>query len=124
MATLRDVAKRAGTSIASVSAVLNTNGRHNIRGSQATRQRIYEAAAELHYTANPLAQSLVTRKTGVLGLVFPYSSAFTDRNPFCTHVMSGIFEEVVRERYNLMLHTAIGDDWNQAEENALIDPRV
>jgi DNA-binding LacI/PurR family transcriptional regulator len=110
--------------MSAVSAVLNTKGRHNIRVSQETRERICAVAAELGYTANPIAQSLVTRKTGVLGLVFPYSRAFTDRNPFCTQVMSGVFEEVVRERYNLMLHTAIGDDWNAADENALLDPRV
>lgn len=124
MATLRDVAQRAGTSVSAVSAVLNTKGRHNIRVSQETRERICAVAAELGYTANPIARSLVTRKTGVLGLVFPYSSAFIDRNPFCTQVMSGVCEEVVRERYNLMLHTAIGDDWNATENNALMDPRV
>ncbi len=124
MATIRDVAKLAGTSVSAVSAVLNSNGRHNIRVGPATRERICVAAAQLGYTANPIAQSLVTRKTGVLGLVFPYSSAFTDRNPFCTQVMSGVFEEVVREKYNLMLHTAIGDDWNDAHEKALLDPRV
>jgi LacI family transcriptional regulator len=124
MATLRDVARLAGTSVSAVSAVLNSNGQHNIRVGQATRERICMVAAQLGYTPNPIAQSLVTRKTGVLGLVFPYSSAFTDRNPFCTQIMSGIFEEVVREKYNLMLHTAIGDDWNDADEKALLDPRV
>src|SRR5206468_7571419 len=86
--------------------------------------RILAAGEELGFTPNPLAQSLVTRKTGVLGLVFPYSTAFVDRNPFCAQIMSGVFEEVVREKYNLMLHTAIGDDWNALSENALIDPRV
>src|SRR5690349_14601329 len=105
-ATIRDVAKKAGTSVGSVSVVLSGSRRHNIRVGPATRERIYAAAAELGYSPNPIAQSLVTRKTGVLGLVFPYSSAFIDRNPFCTQVMSGVFEEVVRERYNLMLHTA------------------
>src|SRR5579884_67095 len=124
MATLRDVAKRAGASVSAVSEVLNGKGRHTIRVGQATRERIWAVAKELGYTPNPIARSLVTRKTGVLGLVFPYSGAFIDRNPFCTQVMSGVFEEVVRERYNLMLHTALGDDWSTVEESALLDPRV
>jgi DNA-binding LacI/PurR family transcriptional regulator len=124
MATIRDVAKLAKTSVSSVSAVLNDGGGRTIRVGKATRERILTAASELDYAPNPLAQSLVKRKTGVLGLVFPYSSAFTDRNPFCTQVMSGVFEEVVREKYNLMLHTAIGDDWNAVDANALMDPRV
>jgi LacI family transcriptional regulator len=123
-ATIRDVAREAGTSVAAVSAALSAAPRHNIRVSEATKARIREAATRLGFTPNPLAQSLVTRKTGTLGLVFPYSGAFVDRNPFCSQVMSGVFEEVVREKYNLMLHTAIGDDWNAAETSALIDPRV
>jgi len=122
--TIRDVAKLAGTSISAVSAVLNGGGRHNIRVSEATRERIRAAAAQLGYSPNPLAQGLVTGKTGVLGLVFPYSRAFTDRNPFCTEIMSGVFEGVVSRRYNLMLHTAVGEDWNHADQNALLDPRV
>jgi LacI family transcriptional regulator len=60
----------------------------------------------------------------VLGLVFPYSRAFSDSNPFSSCIMSGVFEEVIRERFNVMLHTAIGDDWNSADVNALLDPRV
>src|SRR5579884_3246357 len=105
-ATIRDVAKLAGTSVGAVSVVLSGKQRHNIRVGVATRERIRAAAAQLEYTPNPIAQTLVTRKTGVLGLVFPYTHAFIDRNPFCTQIMAGIFEEVVRERYNLMLHTA------------------
>ncbi|MCC6729133.1 MAG: LacI family DNA-binding transcriptional regulator [Chthonomonadales bacterium] len=123
-ATLRDVARLAGTSVAAVSAVVSGSVAGNIRVSSATRARILAAAAELSYTPNLLARSLVTRKTGVLGLVFPYSSAFVDRNPFCTQVMAGVFEEVVRQKYNLMLHTAAGDDWNASDARTLIDPRV
>ncbi|MCS6830945.1 MAG: substrate-binding domain-containing protein, partial [bacterium] len=37
---------------------------------------------------------------------------------------SGVFEEVVNEGYNLMLHTAVGNDWNAADEKMLLDPRV
>src|SRR5579871_3987646 len=122
--TIRDVADLAGTSVAAVSAVISANRSHNIRVGSKTRARILEAAAELGYTPNPLAKSLVTGKTGVIGLVFPYSRAFTDGNPFSTCIMSGVFEEVVRERYNVMLHTAVGDDWSGADTNALLDPRV
>ncbi|HLK61334.1 MAG TPA: LacI family DNA-binding transcriptional regulator [Chthonomonadaceae bacterium] len=122
--TIRDVAERAGTSVAAVSAVISVNRSHNIRIGHKTRARILEAAEQLGYKPNPLAKSLVTGKTGVLGLAFPYSRAFADNNPFTSCIMSGVFEEAVRERYNVMLHTAIGNDWNSADENALIDPRV
>jgi len=123
-ATIRDVAKLAGASVGAVSAVLSDTRRHNIRVGLATRERIRAAAAQLEYTPNPIAQMLVTRKAGVLGLVFPYTEAFIDRNPFCTQVMAGIFEEVVRERYNLMLHTATGANSREDAESMMLDPRV
>lgn len=122
--TIRDVARLAGTSVSAVSAVLNNTAGQRIRVSEATRQRIIEAARQLGYAPNPLARSLVTGRTGVLGLVFPYSRAFIDRNPFSDQIMSGVFEEVVNEGYNLMLHTAVGNDWNAVDEKMLLDPRV
>lgn len=122
--TLRDVAQAAGTSVATVSAVLNANAQHNIRVSPATRQRILTAANELDYAPNLVARSLVTRKTGVLGLVFPYSSAFTEQNPFFTQVMAGVFETVVRAQVNVMLHTSVGESVSQQDEALWPDPRV
>lgn len=123
-ATLRDVARAAGTSISAASAVLNGNGQPTIRVGAVTRQRILDVASTLHYQPNPVARSLVTRKTGVLGLVFPYSSAFTEQNPFFTQVMSGALDAAIEARYNVMLHTDIGESSDLADENTLPDPRV
>jgi DNA-binding LacI/PurR family transcriptional regulator len=124
MATLRDVAKLANTSPTAVSATLNGAAAGKVRVGEATRQRIFEAARQLGYSPNQLAQSLAVRRTGVLGFIFPYSHAFVDRNPFCTQIMSGVFEAAIDTRCNLMLHTALGDDWNAADDGALIDARV
>lgn len=104
--TIRDVAKLAGTSVTAVSATLNGSTGGTIRVGQATRERIYEAAAQLGYVSNPIAKSLATGKTKVLGLMLPYADAFVDQNPFCNQVMSGIMREVVHQHYNLMLYTA------------------
>ena len=95
-----------------------------IRVGADTSARIRAAAVELGYKPNSVAQSLVTGRTGVLGLIFPYSSAFIGGDPFCAQIMAGVIEEVVQEKCNIMLHTATGDDWNAAEDNALIDARV
>ena len=124
MATIRDVAKQAGTSVSAVSAVLNGGGRRSIRVSEATGDRIRAVATALGYATNHVARSLVTGRNRVLGLVFPYSSAFIDNNPFSTVTLSGAMAAAVEARWNLMLHTATGDDWNAADESALIDPRV
>jgi LacI family transcriptional regulator len=121
--TIRDVAKLAGTSVTAVSATLNGSTGGTIRVGQATRERIYEAAAQLGYVSNPIAKSLATGKTKVLGLMLPYADAFVDQNPFCNLVMSGIMREVVHQHYNLMLYTATsGIQRDRAA--TLIDSRI
>jgi len=104
--TIRDVAKLAGTSISAVSVALNGKVNSTIRISPATRDKIYAAAAQLGYVSNPVARSLATGRTKVVGLMLPYADAFFDQNPFCSQVMLGVMGEVVHSHYNLMLYTA------------------
>ena len=106
--TLRDVAKAAGTSVASASATLHGSRGETIRVSVATRERIRRIAEEMGYVANPIAKSLATGKTRSLGLMLPYADAFLDQNPFCNQVMHGVMREAVHRHYNLMLYTAAG----------------
>jgi len=121
--TIRDVAKLAGTSVSAVSVALNGKVDSTIRISPSTRQRIFAAAQELGYVSNPIARSLATGRTKVIGLMLPYADAFVDNNPFCSLVMTGIMSEVVQRHYNLMLYTATsGIPLYQA--SVLIDARV
>ncbi|MCW5941974.1 MAG: LacI family DNA-binding transcriptional regulator [Fimbriimonadaceae bacterium] len=94
--------------MATASSALNGR-RGSIRMAEATRQRIVAAAKELGYVPNPIAKSLATGKTRTLGLVLPYADAFIDQNPFCTHVMHGVFQAAIADKYNLMLYTAWAD---------------
>jgi len=66
--TLRDVAKEAGVSVATVSYVLNNVSNQTI--PEETRQRVFEAASKLHYVQNLTAKSLSLGKTNVLGVLF------------------------------------------------------
>lgn len=66
-ATIRDVARRADVSVATVSRVMNASA--PVR--EPTRQRIIEAARELHFTPNASARSLSMRRTTALGVVLP-----------------------------------------------------
>jgi LacI family transcriptional regulator len=74
--TIRDVARRAGVSVATVSRVLNGSGL--VRDE--TRQRVEEIAAELNYTPNTAARSLITRRTSTFGVVLPdlYGEFFSE----------------------------------------------
>ena len=66
-ATIRDVAKRSGVSVASVSRVLN--GADTV--TDAMRGRVLEAIDTLHYVPHSGARSLSTRRTDTLGVILP-----------------------------------------------------
>ncbi len=65
MATLRDVAARAGVDVSTASKVL---GGGNIRVAAATRRRIEAAARSLDYTPNAYAQGLRLRRRGAVAM--------------------------------------------------------
>lgn len=66
--TLKDIAKMANVSVASVSLVLN-NRKNRI--SIAKQEEILRIAKEFGYQVNLTARSLVTNKSGTLGLILP-----------------------------------------------------
>ncbi len=79
MATIKEVAKLAGVSYQAVSAVLNGN---LAKASPATREKIFHSAARLNYRPNRSARSLVSGKSGMVGIVIqdirpPYFSDLT-----------------------------------------------
>jgi LacI family transcriptional regulator len=65
--TIRDVATRAGVSVATVSRALNRSG--PVR--EETRHRIEDAVRALRYRPNSAARSLITRRTRMLGVLLP-----------------------------------------------------
>jgi DNA-binding LacI/PurR family transcriptional regulator len=67
MATMRDVAARAGVSIATVSFVVNDT-KHV---APATRARVESAMTELGFRRNLVARALASRKTRIIALLFP-----------------------------------------------------
>lgn len=66
---IRDIAKQANTSIATVSYVLNGSEKHRI--SEETRQRVLKSAAELHYIPDAGAKSFKQRKRNLVGFIGP-----------------------------------------------------
>jgi LacI family transcriptional regulator len=66
-ATIKDVARAAGVSVATVSRALN--GAENVLPE--TKQRILEVAHELRFTPSGAARSLITRRTDTIGALLP-----------------------------------------------------
>lgn len=97
-ASIVDVAHRAGVSVATVSRAL----RNMPNVSEATRDRVLLAAAELDYTASPLASGLVTGRVRAVGVVMPYAGRW-----FFAEVLRGIEEALRDHGYDLVLHVLV-----------------
>jgi LacI family sucrose operon transcriptional repressor len=67
MATIHDVAERAGVSVTTVSRVLNNRGYI----SEKTRRKVYDTMAELNYQPNEIARSLLRKQSNLIGLIVP-----------------------------------------------------
>lgn len=78
MPSMADVAGLAGVSHQTVSRVLN--GHPNVRGQ--TRDRVLAAIAELGYRPNTAARTLVTRRSGVIGVVTAEATVFGPASTF------------------------------------------
>ena len=98
MATVLDVAKRAGVSPMTVSRVVNGSG----PVSPKLRARVEKALKETGYVPNSVARNLRTKRTDTIGLVMPDIT-----NPFFTHVMRGV--EVTARDAGLLLLLANTD---------------
>ncbi len=92
--TIRDVAREAGVSVATVSRVLNASG----PVKEETRQRVWEVASSLKYVPNQAARSLITRRTLTLGVVLPDL-----HGEFFSEVIRGIDQEAQRCGHHLLV---------------------
>lgn len=99
-ADLREVARRSGVSIATVSRALN--GRPDV--SAATRERVTEIARELGYLPNQQARALVRRRSDTVGLIWDTSYIATQgRQPFLTDLLVGLKMALANTGYHLLL---------------------
>lgn len=65
--SIRDIAEMSGVSVATVSRVINNNGRF----SEETRKRVQKIIDENGYVTNMAARSLRSSKSGNIGLILP-----------------------------------------------------
>ncbi|MGL4172451.1 MAG: LacI family DNA-binding transcriptional regulator [Actinomycetota bacterium] len=94
MAGIEDVAREAGVSIATVSRAL--------RGlpfvSDATRAKVFAAAAQLNYTASPAAASLRLGRSRAIGVVVPELISW-----FYPQIVHGISQVLREHDYQILL---------------------
>jgi DNA-binding LacI/PurR family transcriptional regulator len=113
--TLRDIAKKAGVSVSTVSRVLNDQPGI----SSETRQRVLTVAQELQFVPNAAARNLATKRTRNIGFV-TYKWSVPLRLTACSLDSVGVNEECGRLGYHV-LTTQVDE---QAMKNALQLPMV
>jgi LacI family transcriptional regulator len=98
--TIKQVAREAGVSVATVSRVFNEKG--PVR--EETRQRILEVALRLGYAPHAMARSLITKKTGTLGVLLPdlYGEFFSE-------VIRGVDLAARRDGYHILVSSSHSD---------------
>lgn len=94
-ATIGDVARHAGVSIATVSRVVNE--RYGV--AAATVERVKIAIDELGYEASLIARSLRSQQTNVIGVLV------SDIEPFSAEVLKGVANALRRTGYELIVYS-------------------
>jgi LacI family transcriptional regulator len=97
-ATIRDVAKRAGVSIKTVSRVVNNEP--NVRADKATRVR--QAVTELDYHPNYSARNLVRRHASLIALIYNNDAS----NNYIAALQDGALNVCQQFRYSFLLQPA------------------
>lgn len=115
-ATLKEVAKAAGVSLASASYAINGAG----SVGEATREHILKVAAELGYRPNQSAKAMKTGKTGAIGLIVPDLT-----NPFFPSLAQVVIQAARAHGYSVFLTDTEGSTEEEGRAvNLMVDHGV
>ncbi|PTT00163.1 LacI family transcriptional regulator [Flavobacterium plurextorum] len=109
--SIKDVALKAGVSIASVSYVLNN--KTDSRIGKETADKVIKAAQELNYRANTAAKNLKTQRTNIIGLIVADIA-----NPYFSQIARIIENEANKKGYTLIIGSS---DENKEKFESLIN---
>jgi DNA-binding LacI/PurR family transcriptional regulator len=97
MIRMKDVAKHAGVSVATVSNVIT--GKHIV--SDIARTKVLNSIKKLNYNINLIARGLKTQRTNTIGVILPDVTKL-----FFLDVLKGIMETAVAEKYNINIFSS------------------
>jgi LacI family transcriptional regulator len=115
MVTIKDVAREAGVSVATVSKILNLPD----YSKPETREKVTAAIKRLNYQPNHAAQSMVRKKAGMIALIIP-----DVRNPFFTEAARGVEDVANEHNYRVMLCNTDEDPLKQQKYLQALQGRI
>ena len=114
--TIKDIAKRVGKSVTTVSRALNNFD----DVSQETKDLVQRTANEMGYVPNTLAQRLQKQSADTIGLVIPtFGPRFSD--PFFSELLAGIGNKAAELGYDLLVSTRPPDDSEMLAYHQLVE---
>jgi LacI family transcriptional regulator len=93
--TIHDVARIAGVGTGTVSRVLNNNP--NVKAT--TRAKVLSVIAELNYKPDPIARSMISRRTNSIGIMIPF---FT--RPFHIEILRSVEAALQQSNHQMVLY--------------------
>lgn len=106
MLTIKDIARKADVSVATVSKVMN--GYDDI--GDATKAKVLKIIKENNYRPKANAQSLRTNKSFLVGLFFKEHQDTGVKHPFFRGIISGLEEKLLENNYDMILFSANWED--------------
>lgn len=100
MSNIRDVAKKAGVSVTTVSRVLNNTGYVNIK----TRNKVLKAIKELDYHPNEMARAFSRQKSHLIGLIIPNAA-----HPFFAEVIRNVEFYAYKNGYKILVCSSMSN---------------
>ncbi len=113
MQSIRDVAKRAGVSISTVSRILNNSA--NV--SEEKVVAVKEALEYYQYEPNQFGRGLVKQKSNMIGVYFPFSSISIFETSYSLELLKGIEQILPQYNYNMVIISEAEVYESQAQGN-------
>ncbi|MDR3587405.1 MAG: LacI family DNA-binding transcriptional regulator [Desulfosporosinus sp.] len=101
MATIKDIAKVVGVSKSTVSRVVSGHG----SCKPDTKAKILKAMREMNYTPNHHARAMVTKKTGIIGVIIYRKHMPIISHPYYGAILDAIATETRKAGYSIMIMT-------------------
>ena len=115
MASIKDVAKKAGVGVGTVSRAMNGTG----YVSAETKKKIEEAIDELKYKPNELARNLFRSRTGIIGVVIP-----NIEHPFFSRLIKHIEIALYQYGYKTMVCNTIGNSNREQQYMDMLERNI
>lgn len=112
MSTIKDVAKMAHVSVATVSRVINQKGYVNSE----TKQLVLDAIQELNYVPNELARSLFQKKSSIIAVIVPHLTSY-----YFAELLEYIENYTVNLDYRLMVCNSQDDPDKESKYLKIFD---